>query len=390
VKKSILVTEAKPGMYVESLGKNWLDHDFLSNHFVLDSASLSKLKKSGISEIVIDTDKGLDVEEQFQVIPEAIVEEAQELLPPVFPETTGADLRVAQQAYSVAADTVRNLMNHVRSGKALKPEDAEPAAEQLIRSIDRNPQTLNAVTRIKTRDEYTFQHSVGVAALLAGFCRDFYTSEQVEEITIGGIVHDIGKINVPDAVLNKPSRLNDDEFAVMRTHVDHSREILEGQNCFTRLQTDIALLHHERPDGKGYPFGLMADQISDIGAIAAIVDVYDALSTRRVYKEAWEPTDALGHMLKWAPEQFDQKHLLRFIKYLGVYPVGTWVLLESGRAGFVLRENEDSLRPVVQLKIEVKSRRLINEQIDLSGPTGDAIRESFSPLVFGMDDELSL
>lgn len=377
-------------MYVDSVGRNWMKHDFLLNSFMLDDSALEKLKKSKLKEIVIDTDKGLDVADEKEKQPSEVVSKPDSQVNPLFPETTGADLKQAEQAYSMAADTVRNLMNDVRSGKELKPEQAEQTAEQLIKSIDNSPQALNAVTRIKTRDEYTFQHSVGVAALLTGFCRDFYSAEQIEEITIGGIIHDIGKIHVPDNILNKPDKLTDEEFVIMKKHVTFSREILQEHNNFTRMQTDISLLHHERPDGKGYPLGLKEDEISEIGAIGAIIDVYDALSTRRVYKKAWEPTEALRSMLKWGPGQFNQPLLMRFIKYLGVYPVGTWVLLESGRAGFVLHENENSLRPVVQLKVEVKTRRLINEEIDLSAVDNDAIKESFSPIKFGLDDELAI
>ena len=378
-------------MYVDSVGRNWMKHDFLRNSFPIeDQKTLLKIKKSQLKKIVIDTDKGLDVEEDKQPAEAAPSKPVKPVKKPLFPETTGADIQQAHKAYSMAAETVRNLMNDARSGKELKPEQAEQSAEQLIKSIDKSPQTLNAVTRIKTRDEYTFQHSVGVAALLAGFVRDKFSAAEVEEITIGGIVHDIGKIHVPDSILNKPDKLTDEEFVVMKKHVTFSREIFEECNNFTPMQTDITLMHHERPDGMGYPLGLQGDEISEIGYTGAVIDVYDALSTRRVYKKAWEPSQALKSMLEWGPGQFNQDVLMRFIKYLGVYPVGTWVLLESNRVGFVLSQNEDKLRPVIQLKLSVKDRRLLNQDLNLAAVKDDAIKNVVSPQAYGLDDDFEV
>lgn len=395
MKKTIPLNKARVGMFVDSLGRNWMKHGFLRNSFMIyDDKTLDKLKTSQLAEIVIDTDKGLDVVSENAIESKKIDAKAQQPeaknIKPLFPETTGADIQQAKKAYSMAADTVRVLMNDVRSGKELKPEQAESSAEQLIQSIDKCPQTLNAVTRIKSRDEYTFQHSIGVAALLAGFASESYSAAEVEEITIGGIIHDIGKINVPDSILNKPDRLTDEEFVIMKKHVTYSREILQESRNFTQMQTDIALMHHERPDGMGYPLGLKEGEISDIGYMGAIIDVYDALSTRRVYKKAWEPTQALKSMMEWGPGQFCQPMLMRFIKYLGVYPVGTWVVLKSNRVGFVLSQNEDSLRPVVQVKLSIKDRRLINEDVDLTSAQSDAIQGVVSPQAYGLDDEFTI
>lgn len=374
-------------MYVDSVGRNWMQHDFLRNSFMLDEKAMAKLKASRLKEIVIDTGKGLDVEVIARPDKaEAISRPEHRPQKPLLPETTGADIKQAKKAYSMAADTVRSLMNDARSGKALKPEHAEKAAEELIKSIDRNPQTLNAVTRIKTRDEYTFQHSVGVSALLTGFARQSFDLAEVEEIAIGGIIHDIGKIHVPDNILNKPDKLTDEEFVIMKKHVTYSREILMEHNNFSQNQLDISLMHHERPDGKGYPLGLKGEEISEIGYMGAVIDVYDALSTRRVYKEAWEPSQALKSMLKWGPGQFDQPVLMRFIKYLGVYPVGSWVSLKSNQIGFVLSLNEDKVNPVVQVKLSLKDRRLKNETIDLSA-CDDAITAVVSPDAFGFSEE---
>ncbi len=379
-------------MYISSLGKGWLEHGFMRSSFkITDEKTLKKIQSGKSLQLEIDTDKGVDVEvvKAETPLPDSPPPAAAQPQKPLFPETTGADVRQAKQAFAMASKVIGDLMNDVRSGKSLDVKKARDPAEQLIRSIDKSPHTLTAVTRIKSRDEYTFQHSVGVATLLTSFARsaDCYSDDELEEIAIGGIIHDIGKVNVPDNILNKPDKLTDEEFVIMRQHVTYSREILAENEGFTQMQLDIALMHHERPDGKGYPLNLKADEISDIGAMGAIIDVYDALSTRRVYKEAWEPTLALKKMLEWGEGQFHQMWLMKFIRHLGVYPVGTWVMLESGRVGFVLSINENKLRPVVQIKLDSRKRRFLHEQLDLSKDDNDYIVQTVSPQKFGLDDD---
>jgi HD-GYP domain-containing protein (c-di-GMP phosphodiesterase class II) len=393
MKKNIPVEQLRVGMYVSLQGLSWLKHDFMRTTFLIEEEKvLRKILATGLKEVEIDTARGLDVEQDAAEQPEAVKDQppvAGAPVRPLYPETSGADIRQAQKAFEMASKVVSDLMNDVRAGKSMDLEKARDPANQIIRSIDKSPHTMTAVTRIKNRDEYTFQHSVGVATLLASFARGVadYTEDQIEEITLGGIVHDIGKVNVPDNILNKPDKLTDEEFVLMRKHVEYSREILEEQSGFTTLQTDIALLHHEKPDGSGYPLGLKAEAISDIGAMGAIIDVYDALTTRRVYKEAWEPTQALKKMLEWGAGSFHQDWLMKFIRHLGVYPVGTWIILDSGRVGFVLSLNENKLKPVVYLKLDSKKRRLLDEKLDLSGATQDYVRGVVSPAQYGLEDD---
>jgi len=379
-------------MYVDSLGKDWMKHNFLRNSFLIkDEAVLQKLKSSKLKQVVIDTEKGLDVQQDKPEQPADVSQKTKEEKP-LYPKTSATDIKQAKKAFKMASKVVCDLMKDVRSGKALNKEKARDSAEQIIKSIDSSPHTLTAVTRIKTRDEYTFQHSVGVATLLAGFARHMgdYSDDQIEEITVGGIIHDIGKVNTPDHILNKPDKLTDEEFVIMREHVTHSRDILQENGGFTQMQLDISLMHHEKPNGKGYPLGLKADEISEIGAMAAIIDVYDALSTKRVYKEAWEPSHALKSMVEWGEGAFNQPLLMQFISYLGVYPVGTWVMLESGKIGFVLSLNEDKLRPVVQIKLDLKSRRLLNDQVDLSKNKSESIQAVASPSQYGLDEDFTI
>jgi len=283
---------------------------------------------------------------------------------------------------------VAKLMRHVGEGKKLKIDMATRAAEVIVRSNEASPHMLNATTRVKTREIYTYQHTVGVTSLLTSFAMQDKSSDEILEIAIGGILHDIGKVPIPDEVLHKTERLTDEEFKLMKQHVRHSREILYEDSKLTKIQADIALQHHMRPDGKGYDSGLSAEKISEIGATAAIIDVYDALSTRRVYKEAWEPTHALKNMLKWGEAQFNIPILTRFIKHMGIYPSGTCVLLESGRIGYVLMQNKDLLKPIVRLKLDTRTRRLMAEDLDLTAVKDDRIERVVSPFEYSLDERI--
>jgi len=377
MKKKIPLSQVRVGMTVSPMSEDW--------HLTIATPDiLQRVLDSGLKEVLIDTvakSKSDEVKSEEKPEPEKRAQKVH----PFFVDGASRAVADAKKTYKIATATIRSLMDDVRSGKSLNMRKAEDVAEQIIKSLDSNPMALNVVTRIKSRDEYTFQHSIGVAALLSGFTAETYGRADVEEFTVGGIIHDIGKVMTPDSVLNKPGKLTEDEFEIMKRHVVHSREILEETGGFTKRQADIALQHHERPDGKGYPLGLHVEKLSKIGKTAAIIDVYDALSTRRVYKEAWEPTQALQSMVKWGPGQLDQDILKGFIKYIGVYPIGTWVLLESNRVGFVASQNIDLLHPIVHTKLDVKTRRLICQDVNLLD-RNDRIVKVVSPFDYGLSE----
>lgn len=351
--KTIATSELRTGMFVHDLNCRWLDHPFFSSRFpVSDTAVIERIASAGIHSVVIDTDRGRDVDAARSPpgaaapVKPAVSTGARLAAPVSVAEEVTRDRALFQEATSV----VRHLMEDVRAGRQVQVATLDPLAERTVQSVLRNPHALTAVARIKTKDEYTFMHCVSVAGLLVAFARERGLPEaQMRDLAVGGLVHDVGKILVPDAVLNKPGRLTAEEFEVMKAHVTYAREVLAQVSDISRTTRDVAALHHERPDGKGYPLGLTAERISAVGRMAAIVDVYDALTSVRVYKEAWEPTQALKKLLEWSPGQFDRELVQHFIRCLGIYPVGSLVELESGLVAIVVEQGEDMLRPVVRV-----------------------------------------
>lgn len=384
--RKIATSELRVGMFVQQLGRGWMDHPFAVNRFLIkDGQTLQKISKAGIREVTIDTSKGLDI---LQKPTESAARPA-----PSTPKADVTQVSVAEERgrakvlFQEATHIIQNMMSDARLGKQVEAQSLDPLAERMVQSTFRSRHALTGITRIKTKDEYTFMHCVSVAGLLTAFAVELGLDEQtIHQVAIGGMLHDIGKTLVPDTILNKPGKLDDAEFVVMRRHVEYSGQLLDEQVGLSQVARDVAMQHHERMDGKGYPLGLQGDQISQIGQMSAIVDVYDALTSVRVYKAAWEPSVTLKKLLEWSPHHFNSGLVQRFIKCLGIYPVGSLVELESGRVGIVIEQGTDMLRPLVRIVYHAKQGAFVRvNDLDLAKESSDRIATVRSPAEFGID-----
>ena len=211
----------------------------------------------------------------------------------------------------------------------------------------------------------------------------------IEELATGALLHDMGKIKIPDAILNKPGRYSDEEFKVMQNHARFSKEILEDAGL-TGIAVDIAGMHHERLDGKGYPFGKKGDEISQYVRMASIVDVYDALTAERVYKAGMEPIKAFKILKQGCPDSFDGALLNKFIQCIGIHPVGTLVKLSSQKVGLVTQSNPATpLKPVVKTFFNAKHGHYTEvKDVDLSNKrTQDTLESAVKPKEYNIDLE---
>ncbi len=392
--KKIQTSELRVGMFVHDLDCKWMDHPFVKNRFAIDAPQvIQKIASAGIRAVYIDTDKGrglesapsvAEVEEALQGELEATADLGADGEPTV---SVAEEIGRARALFKEATSVIRNLMEDARLGKQVEVAHLDPLAERMVQSAMRNHHALTGVSRIKTKDEYTFMHCVSVAGLMITFAREQRLSdEEIHHVAMGGLLHDIGKTLVPSKVLNKPGKLTDDEFRVMKDHVTHSRELLQETPGLPQSALDVALLHHERVDGTGYPLGLTGDAISLIGRMSAIVDVYDALTSVRVYKDAWQPTYALKKMLEWSPAHFDRDLVEHFIRCLGIYPVGTLVELESGLVGIVTEQGEDMLRPQLRIVYHAKRRHYEKvRDVDLARSPNDRVAAAVDPTELGID-----
>ncbi len=379
--KRIGVEQLRVGMFVHDLNCGWLDHPFARNRFTVKQPEvIAKIRELGIRELYIDTEKGVDVAQDAPAKSQSEVNrELQAELdrmaatgPAQQQRTHMREERVyAERIQKEASSIITDVMKDVRLGKQVEVERVEPVVEQMVNSIFRNQDALLSLGRIRQMDQYTFEHSVSVGVLLISFAKSMGLERDViQQIGVGALLHDIGKIKVPDAVLNKPGRLTDEEFAIMKKHVVFSREILAETPGISPAALAVAAEHHERFDGTGYPRGLKADEITPYGQMAAVVDVYDAITADRCYHKGEPPTSVLKKLLEWSKFHFNPELVQRFVHTVGIYPVGTLVRLESRRLAVVIEPGEKGLLyPVVRVVYDAEKRAFLTPRtLDLSNP----------------------
>lgn len=380
--KKISIDQLKPGMHIADLNCGWLDHPFLTNSFhVSDVATLKKVIAVGVKELYIDTAKGADVvyaptqQEVNADLERKMLEIAQKQAERPVVITVADEGPRARRIHVEANKIVHNLMGDVRLGQQIQLDRVEPLVENMVESIFRNQDALLPLARLKHHDDYTFEHSVSVCALMVAFSRGMQLSKAViQDIATGALLHDVGKARVPDAILNKPAKLTDEEFGRMKDHVVLSVEVLRETDGVNETVLQVAGQHHERFDGSGYPYRLQGQEISLYGQMASIVDVYDAISSDRIYHKGMAPTQALRKLLEWSEHHFDPALVQSFIRAIGIYPTGTLVRLESGRMGVVMEQNEENLlEPVVRLFYHAKSQHYIPQEIVDLGKSQDRI-----------------
>ena len=328
--------------------------------------------------MVIDSGKGLDVQEapslaEAQAATEREIVEIAAKTPVVTRVSLGEEMRRAVQIRHQASTLVRTVMQDARLGKAIELDQVEPVVQSITESILRNPGALVGLLRIKTKDDYTFLHSVSVCTLLVAFCRSRNIAADVtHQAGLGGLLHDTGKALVPDAILNKPGPLTDEEFAIVKRHPRDGYDILRKTPEVGPIPLDITLHHHERRDGSGYPARQANDQISELAQMAAIVDVYDAITADRCYHKGMSAAAALRKIYEWSKFHFNPQYAQEFMRCVGIYPVGTMVMLESGRLGVVIEPHETNLlAPKVNVFFNTKQNLYIKpETVDLSRGLG--------------------
>lgn len=392
--KKISVGQLRPGMYIHDINCSWLDHPFVGNSFaVQDEGRVREIAALGIREVYIDTRRGADVVDAVtevevqQAIDAQLADIAREQPEEILPVPLGAEVRRARELHGEANRIIRGLSQDIRLGKQIELEKVEPLVENMVDSIFRNQDALLPLARLKDHDNYTFQHSVSVCALLVSFGRSLgFSRDIIKELGIGGLLHDVGKARVPDNILNKPAKLTEAEFTKMKSHVVQSIIILQSTPGISQIALDVAGQHHERYDGSGYPNKLKAEEISLYGRMGAIVDVYDAISSDRVYHKGMPPTAALGRLLEWSRHHFDPDLVKAYVKAVGIYPTGSLVRLDSGRLGVVLEQNADNmLKPRVQVIFHAEFKRYLQPEIEDLSWNRDSISGAEDFATWGID-----
>jgi len=351
--KLIAVGELRLGMFIHKLDVWWMKDKRIRNQMLItDPHQIITLRNEGIQSIWIDLDKSVQAPLAPAVEKKAIPRT------PFFQELDKAQLIFQQGKPKVLA-----MFNEARLGNSLDLSFMIDLVDEIAGSIEREPSALLSVARLKSHDDYTYLHSMAVCGLMISLGKTLGLNEQqLRRVGMGGLLHDVGKAAVPLDILNKPTKLTEEEFNVMRQHPIIGAQILMEADADEDL-LDIALHHHERYDGNGYPHGLKGEQITRFARMAAVCDVYDALTSTRVYRKGWTPAEAMHNMLSWRGH-FDSHLLNSFVRTIGIYPVGSLVRLASGRVALVVKAGEKSLlRPCVHVFWSLHAQREMKPEI---------------------------
>jgi putative nucleotidyltransferase with HDIG domain len=385
--KRISIDKLRPEMYVSDLNCDWIPHHTLQKEGrIPNDATIAQIKRRGIKEVYIDTDRGLDEEEA--ITQQEVDQQIQAKLNKVSAQnmehagsvTVEEELFKAKKLQSKAKSIMTGVLNDVKFGKPLETETFDDLADGMIDSVMRNHNALACLGRIRAKDNYLMEHSINLAVLMGIFAKSMKIDrETMHQVMVGALLHDIGKIMVPDSILHKPGKLDDNEFARMKQHVVFSRDLLKKTPGIHPLTVDVAAQHHERIDGSGYPEGLMGCDICREGKMVAITDVYDAITADRCYHKGLAPTVALKKLLEWSGTHLEERLVHTFIRSMGIYPVGSLVMMESGRLAVVIEASEkNQTRPIVKVIYHSRLKQYIPaEIIDLSKPVSqDNIKSS--------------
>jgi len=400
--KKIQIKQLRLGMHLHALEGPWLNHPFWKTKFVLaDKSDLDKLLASGVEACVIDTARGLDVlpERPQPAEPEPVAAPpvlAPAEAPAILTQATSmaGEMKRAVATMSRSKQAVKALFSEVRLGNAVDATECLPLVDEIAGSVWRNPGALVSLARLKTHDDYTYMHSVAVCALMVSLARQLGLDEaKTRDAGLAGLLHDLGKAMMPSEVLNKPGKLTDAEFTIMKSHPTRGHELLLEGGTATEGALDVCLHHHEKMDGSGYPHGLRGDQISLLAKMGAVCDVYDAITSDRPYKNGWDPAESIRKMAEWRGGHFDDVVFQAFVKSVGIYPIGSLVRMQSGRLAVVCEQNPESLvSPKVKVFFSTRSQLHVPPEIlNLANPAcADRIaaRESNAQWKFTQLDEL--
>ncbi|MFQ6024430.1 MAG: HD-GYP domain-containing protein [Acidiferrobacterales bacterium] len=373
MKKRVDVSDLKAGMYVYDLDCPWRETPFLFQGFEITSDEEISQLKQYCKHVYIDTDgqtgttpqaptsrplaRPLRVEAQETAQKPAlrVVAEKPTAARPrrVYQDRTTVEeeAEAIKETHEQATTLIHTIMDDVHFGKSLDTTTAKTVVASMAKSVLRNPDALICFAQLKKKDAYTALHCLRVAILALAFGRHLgFDEEGLNLLGMGALLHDIGKMRVPDAILNKPGKLTDREFEIMKSHVPMGMKVLENNRGIPDQALEVARLHHERYSGTGYVSKLKSDQISQFGLIGAIVDVYDAITSDRIYQDGISALDALKKMYEWRQRDFHPALVEQFIQCIGIFPIGSVVILNTNEIGVVRTMNRTQrLKPQVVL-----------------------------------------
>ncbi|MDO6426274.1 HD-GYP domain-containing protein [Thalassotalea sp. 1_MG-2023] len=357
--KQICISELKVGHFVVSIAKQSAQYTLTSAGHIKSDRVIQNLSNKGVQQVIIDTDKTLTFAQDQAAIAQETVN-----------KRVTIQAKDAKEIFSVSKEIQQKVFNDAAQGRPLDLSPVTEITDKVIEEIFKNSNALASIINIRNKDEYLLEHSISVSILITIFAKFLKLDKNIiQQLAIGAFLHDVGKIMIPEEVLNKPGRLTEDEFSIMKSHVTHSIDIIQHTPGISELSLEVAALHHEKLNGQGYPFNIPGDHISTYGRMIAICDIFDALTAARCYKDGYSHGKAFAILKNLAEQQhLDASLVTKFIQCMGVYPVGTLVELNSGKIAIVEEKNaKDLLNPKVKIFYSAKHHHFVETKyVDLS------------------------
>ena len=403
--KKFAIKDLRPGMYIADTSGSALDSAVMySTEGLLTSATeIKAISRQGFTEAVVDLGRsykewgalyGDSTDEQL--LAEVITKKpspSDTAQQPRFPLEPQVELREempkATALYNDALKTTQQVMQNFKNTGELDVAAGSVVVQGIVGSVLRNMNALQAISKLRSHDDYTFSHCVNVSMLTAMFARHLgYNDDAVFEAGMGGFFHDLGKARMPAKILNASRRLTSEEFSTMQRHPGVGYEYLSQVAGISETVRLAALEHHERIDGTGYPDAKLGEQVSLYGKIVSIVDVYDALSSRRVYKDAMLPHRVLGLLYGMRGRDLDAELTEQFIRCMGIYPAGSIVKLSTGEVAIVIQISHASpLHPKVLVVRDVHIAPVKPHELDLANGRDISIVACLEHGAFGICPE---
>jgi len=368
------------GMYLIDISAPQGKFHLVKPGWVESKKTIASLKSRGVAYVLIDTSK--------QKISADSVSGVSNLERVFFEQ----EIVKAKAVFDESKRMQKKVFHDAENGVPLDLQPVRKVTDEAINLIFNNPDALACVINIRHKNEYLLEHSVAVSVLLTIF--SFYMKieiETVRELAIGAFLHDVGKIKTPDKILNKPGKLTDEEFDIMKMHATHSINIVKMTPGISALSLEVVRLHHEKLNGEGYPSGVIAEEISRYGRMISICDIFDALTSNRCYKQGYSQVKAFTILRALAQNNhLDALLVDTFIKCMGVYPVGALVQLDSNRLAIVERQNcQDPIHPSVKPFYCLQPKHFeAAKGIDLSVSTDEHIVKCVRADDFDLDMDL--
>jgi len=400
MEKRVNTDDVREGMYVCRLDRPWLETPFLLQGFyVMDDEDIRSLKEycqyvyieTEAPDIKLDTSDTVNGKSPWRQtvsdLPKPTTEYQDQ-------NTVEEEIAVVKELQLEVLSAVDEIMNNVRDDKKLDINRTKEVVSSMTDSILRNPNAFLWMRILKDKDSYTYSHCMDSGALAIAFGRHIGLSRnELEDLGMGALLSDVGKMQVPDELLNKPGELTEKEFEIVKKHVVYSVRIMQKSGGLSKAAIATAATHHERFDGSGYPRGLKGNEIPVLGRMAAIVDCYDAITSDRPHRRAISPNEAVRRLYDWRGSAFQSELVEQFIQTLGTYPTGSIVELNTGQVGIVVSQNRlRRLRPKLMLILDEGKNvynfapmlDLLNETQDSSGDQLEIIKV-LEPGTYGIE-----